>query len=246
MGQVCNLSLTHKKPWSHHSSRGLTPDIYWSSRSTLLATPRSDLESVVDSLVDSQTSDENGSVEPDWTSALVPVHSVHGRLLSGVISKLPNPLPPQLPAISEGLAHRLAYVLIVPHSVNELPVEEDPAHQHTLRMPLPAAVSVHSNYFLYNILPKATPFIKKHLTAGEEVCVACPTGTDLGPGVIVTALSLFFGDDGNLLSDDAENKGEPAGQALRRLSIECISRASNQQICNTKTTPMDHLEQPES
>ena len=189
----------------------------------------------------------NGLAAPCWASTLKPVHSVHGRLLSGVISELPNPPPSQLPTTSEGLVHRLAYVLIVPHSSDELPVEEeDSAYQNILRMSLPATVSAHSNYFLYNILPKAIPFIREHITAGEDVCIACPTGKDLGPGVIVTALSLFFGDDGDLLSDDVENKGERAGQLLHGLSIECISRASNRQVYDTKTAPMDHLEQPES
>ena len=233
-----------KHPWSHHHFRGLTPDIFWSSRLALLAALRSDLESVIDDLVDSQTLKETDSAERGWTTALKPVHSVRGKLLSGAVSELPNPPPPLLSTTSKGLAHHLAYVLIVPHSPNKLPVEEggDPACQNILRMPLPTSVSAHSNYFLYNILPKAMPFIREHLTAGEDVCVICPTGKDLGPGVVVTALSLFFGDDGDLLSDDdMDNKGEPAGKVLRGISIECISRASNRQIYDTKTAPMDHL-----
>lgn len=206
---------SHETSPSQHSSRGLIPDIFWSSRSTLLATPRHDLESVIDVLVDSKTLDESGLVEPGRTSALKPVHPVHGRLLSGVVSELPDP-PPQFPTTSEGLARQVAYVLITPHSPNQPPVEEDEGsgHQSILRMSLPAAVSAHSNNLLYNILPKAIPFIREHLTVGGDVCVACPTGKDLGPGVIVTALSLFFGDDGNLLlpPDDTDNKGKPAGQ----------------------------------
>ena len=242
-------SARTKHPWSQHRFRGLTPDAFWSSRSALLATPRSDLESVIDNLVDSQTLRETESAEPDWTAAPKPVHSVLGRLLSGIISELPNPPPPLLSTNSKGLARRLAYILIAPHSPNKHPVEEggDLACQNILRMPLPTSVSAHSNYFLYNILPKAIPFIRKHLTAGEDVCVACPTGKDLGPGVIVTALSLFFGDDGDLLSDDnIDNKGEPAGKGLRGNSNEYISRASNRQIYDTKTAPMGHLKQPES
>jgi hypothetical protein len=241
---------THTKyPWSQHCFRGLTPDIFWSSRSALLATPRSDLESFIDGLVYSRTLREAGLAEPDWTVALKPIHSVRGRLLSGVVSELPNSPPPLLSTTSKGLAHRLAYVLIAPRSPNELPVEEggDLACQNVLRMSLPTSVSAHSNYFLYNTLPKAIPFIRKHLTAGEDVCVACPTGKDLGPGVIVAVLSLFFGDDGELLSDDdMDSKGEPAGKGLRGISIECVSRASNRQIYNTKTAPMDHFKQPES
>jgi tRNA A64-2'-O-ribosylphosphate transferase len=170
----------------------------------------------------SQTLRENGLAEPGWASALKPVHSVHGRLLSAVISELPNLPPTLLPTTSKSLARRLAYVLIAPNSPNEPLVEDgDLACQNILQMSLPAAVSSHSNFLLYNILPRALSFVRKHLTAGEDVCVACPTGKDLGPGVIVTALSLFFSDDGDLLcDDDVDDKGEPAGEGLRRLSIE--------------------------
>lgn len=157
---------------------------------------------------------KSGSTEPGWTSALRPVHYVHGRLLSTVISELPDPPPPLSPTTSESLTRRLAYVLIVPYSPNEPPIweDEDLACQNILRMSLPAAVSTRSNFLLYTILPRAIPFVREHLAAGEDVCVACPTGKDLGPGVIVVALSLFFGDDGSLLrSDDMDDKGKPAG-----------------------------------
>ena len=114
-------------------------------------------------------------------------------------------------------------------------------------MSLPAAASAHSNFLLYEILPKAVPFIRKHLTTGVDVCVACPTGKDLGPGVVITALSLFFGDDGSLRSGgDMDSKGELSGGGLRRLSIEGISRTNDRQTYGTKTAPMDHLEQPGS
>ena len=197
--------------------------------------------------MDSHNLSETGSAEPGWATTLKPVHSVRGRLLSGVVSELPNPPPPLLSTTSKGLAHSLAYVLITPHSPNKVDEGGDFTCQKILRMSLPTSVSAHSNYFLYNILPKAIPFIGKHLAAGEDICIACPTGKDLGPGVIITALSRFFGDDGGLLSDDdMDKKGEPAGKGLRGISIECISRASNRQIYDTKTAPMGHFKQPES
>jgi hypothetical protein len=205
---------------SYNRPRGLTPDIFWSYRSTLLTTTRSDLESVIDGLVRPRASRENRLAGLDWTFALKPVPSVHGRLLSAVISELPNPPPPLSPASSASLPRRLAYVLITP---NEIPVEEDgdPDRHNILQIPLPAAASAHSNFLLYNILPRAIPFIRKHLTAGEDVCVGCPTGKDLGPGVILTALSLFFSDDGDLLrGDGVDNEGEPAGEGRPALSIE--------------------------
>ena len=199
--------------------------------------------------MDAQALRESGSAEPGWTTALDPVHFVHGRLISAVISEMPNPPPPVSPTTPGDRVRRLACILIAPHSPNEPPVEEDGGiyQQDILRMSLPVAVSAHSNFFLYDILPRAIPFVRKHLTAGRDVCVACPTGKDLGPGVIVTALSLFFDDDGDLsYGDDVEDKGEPAGGGLRRSLIECISRTSDRQTYDTKTAPMDHLEQPES
>ena len=206
-GEGMQPSAHRKHHPSQHRFRGLTPDIFWSSRSKLLATPRGDLESVIDTLVGSQTLGENGSAEPGWTVSLKPVGFIHGRLLSGVVSELPDPPPLSFPATSGDLTHRLAYVLITPHSPNM--GEEDEGHA-ILRIPLPIAVSAHSNHLLHNTLPRAIPFIRKHLTAGGDVCVSCPTGKDIGPGVIVTALTLFFGDDGNLLSKgDMDNKGKP-------------------------------------
>ena len=198
----------HRKHYqSHHRFRGLTPDIFWSSRSNLLATPRGDLESVIDGLAGLQTLGDNGSAEPGWTAVLKPVHPIHGRLLSGVVSGLPDPPPLSFPTTSGDLTRRLAHVLITPHSPNK--GEEDGFHV-VLRIPLPTAASAHSNYLLYDTLPKAIPFIRKHLAAGDDVCVSCPTGKDLGPGVIVSALALFFGDDGNLLSNgDMDNRGKP-------------------------------------
>lgn len=172
----------------------------------------------------SQAARESGPTEPCRTTALKPVHSVHGRLLLTVISELPNPPPLLLPTTSGSLVRRLAYVLIAHQSSEVLPAGNhgDPACQNILQIRLPAAVSAHSTFLLYNILPRAIPFVKKHLAAGEDVCVACPTGKDLGPGVIVAALGLFFSDDGELYGDDADNKGEPAGEGLRGLPIECL------------------------
>ena len=215
MGKVCNPPLAQNIHGLINRSRGLTPDVFWSSQPILLSTPRSDLESVIDGLADTQTLRGDGSTEPGWTSVLKPVDSVQGRLLSAAISELPNTPPPVSPATSGSLGRRLAYVFITPNSPNDRPIEQDEeiCRQNVLRMPLPAAVSARSNFLLYDILPRAIPFIRKHLIAGGDVCVACPTGKDLGPGVIVTALSLFFSDDGDLLcGDDIENKGEPTGE----------------------------------
>jgi len=215
MGKVWVPPLVQNTHNLRNRSRGLTPDAFWSSRSILLSTPRSDLESVIDGLVDTQGLRRGESTEPGWTTALRPVDTVQGRLLSAAILELPNLPPPMPPATCGGLERPLAYVLIAPHFPNEPLVEEDEeiCRHNILRMTLPAAVSARSNFLLYDILPRAILFIRKHLIAGGDVCVACPTGKDLGPGVIVAALSLFFSDYGDLLCGDGiENKGESTGE----------------------------------
>ena len=248
-GEGTQPSVHTKHPGSQNRSRGLTPEIFWSSRSTLLSTPRRDLESVIVDLTSFRTSRESESMEPGRTSALRPVHFIRGRLLSADISELPNPLPPLSPIASKISTRRLAYVLIAHHSPGESSAgeDEDLGCQHILRMSLPVAVSAHPNFLLYTILPRAIPFVGKHLTAGDDICVACPTGKNLGAGVIVTALSLFFGDDGGLLhGDDIDNKGEPTREGPRGLLIECTPRTNDRQIHGTKATPVGYLEQPES
>lgn len=207
-GRYAILHLYNTSSGSQHRLRGLTPDLFWSSRSALLATSRGDLEFVIDGLVDSHASREDRPTEPCWTSALKPVHAVNGRLLSAVTSELPDSPPPPTSVAFKGVPRRLAFILISSHAHNH-PVEEDgdPAYHHILRMSLPAPVSAHPNFLLYNILPRAILFVRNHLIAGEDVCVACPTGKDLGPGVIAAALSLFFGDDGHLLyNNDTDDK----------------------------------------
>lgn len=154
---------------------------------------------------------EGRPTEFHGSSTPKPIHAVQGRLLSVAISELPDPPPSLSPAAFDGLPRRLAYVLIAPHRPREHPIEGcagDLASQNILRMSLPASVSTHSNFLFYNILPRATQFIGKRLSIGEDVCVACPTGSDLGPGVIVAALALFFGDNGVELSSDVGTEGD--------------------------------------
>ena len=205
-----NPALERSSSNSQHRLRGLTPDLFWSFRSTLLTTPRNDLDSVIDGLVGPQTLKQGGPTELGGVSALKPVHAVHGRLLSAAISDLPRTPPSLSPAAFENLPRPLAYVLIAPRSPHEHPVEGggDLARQDILHVSLPAAVSTYSNFLLHNIFPRVIPFIRERLTVGEDVCVACPTGKDLGPGVIVAVLSLFFTDKGVLLCGDSiRNKG---------------------------------------
>lgn len=206
----CAILLSHETSSnSQHRLRGLTPDLFWSFWSIFLATSGNDLESVIYRLISSQASKEGVPTGFAGTYALKPVHAVQGRLLSVVTSGLPDPLPFLPPAALNRIPRCLAYVLITPFSQHLVGGDGDLTGQNILRITLPAAMSSHSHFLLCNILPMAIPFIRKHLSIGEDVCVACPTGKDLGPGVIVSALSLFFDDNGVLLCDDEMgNKGD--------------------------------------
>lgn len=156
---------------------------------------------------------EREPTEFAWISAFKSVDAVHGRLLSAVISEPPGSSPPPLSTAFKNLPPSLAFVLLVPYALHRHLVEgnEDNVPQNILQIPLPPAISSHSRFFLYDVLPKAVPFVGKHLVAGQDVCIACPTGKDMGPGVIVTVLSLFFDDNGTLMyGDGVENKGDSA------------------------------------
>ena len=55
-----------------------------------------------------------------------------------------------------------------------------------------------SSHFLRVVLPRSVGFIQQHLVAGKNICVACESGKDLSVGVVLTALQLFFEDDGSV------------------------------------------------
>lgn len=52
--------------------------------------------------------------------------------------------------------------------------------------------------FLNHVLPASITFIREHLYQDRNICVACESGTNLSVGVVVTALQMFFNDDGTL------------------------------------------------
>ncbi|EEB93680.1 hypothetical protein MPER_07630 [Moniliophthora perniciosa FA553] len=54
-------------------------------------------------------------------------------------------------------------------------------------------------HFLQVVLPRSTEFIHSCLSQGLSVCIACPTGNDLGVGVAVAALQKFFTVDGKFI-----------------------------------------------
>jgi len=54
------------------------------------------------------------------------------------------------------------------------------------------------SHFLQYILPASVDFIRGKLYNGQTVCVAGDSGKDLPVGVVLTALALFFDDDGLL------------------------------------------------
>ncbi len=69
--------------------------------------------------------------------------------------------------------------------------------------------------FLNRVLPASIAFIREHLYKGRDICVACETGTDLSVGVVLTALQLFFEDDGTL------RQTPPVSKAATSSSMVC-------------------------
>ncbi|KAI6094632.1 hypothetical protein EDD16DRAFT_1502888, partial [Pisolithus croceorrhizus] len=58
------------------------------------------------------------------------------------------------------------------------------------------------HHFLRTVLPQSVPFIERHLISGTKVCIACDSGSDTSVGVGVTALALFFREDGSFHPQD--------------------------------------------
>ena len=60
--------------------------------------------------------------------------------------------------------------------------------------------------FLVDVLPRSMAFIKESLARGSCVCISCDTGNDIGAGVALVALQLFFDESG--VYDDHDRMGE--------------------------------------
>ncbi|ESK97207.1 trna a64-2 -o-ribosylphosphate transferase [Moniliophthora roreri MCA 2997] len=161
---------------------GLTPSIFWANRHSILSTSRAEVNNVVSSLVLQSKSDtEQTGIRPTEIS------KVNDRLHLGALNDVH-------PGGDDD-----AYVLIshqeYPGSDGDVGVNEQGT---TLRIFCPAGKKGQM-HFLQVVLPRSMEFIHSCLSQGLSVCIACPTGNDLGVGVAVAALQKFFTVDGKFV-----------------------------------------------
>ncbi|KAH8103965.1 initiator tRNA phosphoribosyl transferase [Cristinia sonorae] len=167
---------------------GLTPQMFWEEKDTLLQAQRAELPDVVAEIVAKHQSRQNG--DSDWAILPTSLTKSGGRLLITALSAIPSSLPPSLPNTQE----RLAYVLISTTLPSTFVIPED--RKRTVLLLEMAEGKKGQTQFLHSVLPRSVEFIRKQLADGLHVCVGCHNGKDASVGVVLAALQLFFGDDG--------------------------------------------------
>jgi tRNA A64-2'-O-ribosylphosphate transferase len=160
--------------------QGLTPGAFWKNHAELLSADRALLPSLVSRIV---ATSQALLLNPELSSVTpTSVNKVAGRLLLCTTSDLP------VASVTE--TNKVPYIFL---SSTQEKLAGDP------NLYLPAVSGKRgASHFLQVVLPRSMEFIQQHLAAGENICVACESGKDLSVGVVLTALQLFFGDDGSL------------------------------------------------
>ncbi|KAK0459297.1 initiator tRNA phosphoribosyl transferase [Desarmillaria tabescens] len=151
---------------------GLVPDIFWSHKAELLLSSQTELQSLVTSIVAASPTQMG---EPPTI-----LTKVGSRLAICQNSGLPSP----------SLGDDFVYLVL----------SEDDIHiggglQVKRIKTLPGKKG--QNQFLSTVLPQAMSFVQSALAEGRSVCVSCDTGKDVSVGVVVTALQMFFDDNGH-------------------------------------------------
>ncbi|KDR76419.1 hypothetical protein GALMADRAFT_140055 [Galerina marginata CBS 339.88] len=168
---------------------GLTPEMFWTHRDQLLKTERTQLLGLVSRIVSLRNQTIIRSTNPP-----TPVTKVGGRLLLCTTADLPD-------ETKEG---EQAYILLTPQT------DEEALPSTVSKLYLSVVSGKKGQHdFLLSTLPKSVVFIRRNLTQGRDVCVACESGKDLSVGIVLAALQLFFTDDGKLgplsQSDDSQD-----------------------------------------
>ncbi|GBE80773.1 Uncharacterized protein SCP_0304920 [Sparassis crispa] len=126
---------------------GLTPQLFWQHKTVILKAIRSDLPTLVGSLVKESPSRSRNDC---WTLLPTPIFQVGGSILVGAISDLPLALPSHLPESGADIA----FVLISGNSTSE-PLDDPgfdaPGTVLQLRLSEGKKEQLH---FLRNVLPK--------------------------------------------------------------------------------------------
>jgi len=115
-----------------------------------------------------------------------PIKRVGGRLLIGSIAGVPDIVN----------AENMEFIVLT-SSMQDEPVPKSG------KMYIPVVAGKRGqSHFLQSILPTALAFIRDSLAGEKRICIACESGKDLGVGVALAALQLFFQDNGHLVPMD--------------------------------------------
>ncbi|EMD32933.1 hypothetical protein CERSUDRAFT_98945 [Gelatoporia subvermispora B] len=185
---------------------GLTPQLFWQHRETILAADRSALPSLVSSIVSSTAQHEQ---QASWTKPPTAISRIDGLLRIGTISQVPAHLPEQIP----DSAQDTAYVVISPS--NPEPAEESSKveQNHVLKLSMPEGKKGQT-ILLQTVLPRAVPFIAAKLSEGRQICICCNNGKDASVGVALAALQLCFDDAGKLLAMSEDHSPAATKQSI--------------------------------
>ncbi|KAJ7496746.1 initiator tRNA phosphoribosyl transferase [Mycena latifolia] len=157
---------------------GLTPDMFWAHRAVILNASRAQLQTLVASIVATQSRAHVGRLA-------TPIKKVHGRVLVCATTDL----PPDPKDWDKSMGHVVIGAgpsVKLPDSSSILCIETWEGKKGQMQ-------------FLQDVLPRSTSFLHAQLLAGRRVCITCDTGTDFSVGIALVALQKFFDDGGELV-----------------------------------------------
>ncbi|KAJ2930166.1 hypothetical protein H1R20_g6965, partial [Candolleomyces eurysporus] len=199
---------------------GLTPQLFWQHKDTLLVTDRSSLPDLVSSLVSSNTSSASST---QGTRAPEGIAKISNRILITSLSEID---PAQLVTPPPSTAFVLIDEVATTTSSDTDPLSPPQAQDGeglSTSQPSPASTASPSMptqilkfeipggkksqaYFLHSVLPTSLHFIGAKLSQGFKIIVACPSAKDLSVGVTLGAISQFFDDSGVYIEGGAVNQ----------------------------------------
>ncbi|RXW16412.1 hypothetical protein EST38_g9441 [Candolleomyces aberdarensis] len=198
---------------------GLTPQLFWQHKDTLLTTNRSGLPDLVSSLVSSHTSSSStrstrapegiakiadrisitslSEIDPAQLATPPPLTAfVLIDEVAATTSSDTDPLSPLQVQDGEGL------------STNQLSLACTPSPSvptQILKFEILGGKKSQT-YFLHSVLPTSLHFIGTRLSQSFNIIVACPSAKDLSVGVALGAISQFFDDRGMYIEGGAVNQ----------------------------------------
>ncbi|TFK50845.1 initiator tRNA phosphoribosyl transferase [Heliocybe sulcata] len=206
--------------------KGLTPEIFWENRETLLESSRSEIPSMVEKLVEGNRQRAARHANAKWTALPTPIARVAGVLLLCKTADLPDTLPESLPPDSGG--GRVAYVIvhhkgnvktaISPGDVDENAVD---AYSNVLRLSTPEGKKGQM-HFLEVILPQSMSFVCSQFANERRICFVCDDGRDVSVGIALAALQKFFDDSGRLTLSEEGNPVIRADKETIRTRLQWI------------------------